>query len=92
MHFLGLNGLPRRVCVYDISFYGLNSLSTIGALASIISGFFMMFLLWESIASGHVIIKIWGDNTTPMGVRVTPLGHHFIHLDRPVTFGGFKLL
>jgi len=45
MHYLGIKGLPRRVCSYDCMFYDLKTLSTMGALTSICRGFFIMFVV-----------------------------------------------
>lgn len=45
MHFLGVGGLPRRVCVYEPCFQRLNSLATFGGLVSILRGFFFVFVL-----------------------------------------------
>lgn len=45
MHYLGMQGLPRRVCVYDPSFVWLNSVSSLGGILSVMSAFFLMFIL-----------------------------------------------
>jgi len=58
MHYLGLRGLPRRVCCFDSTFYNLKTISSMGSSASICRGFFLMFVIWESIATGHTIITI----------------------------------
>lgn len=44
MHFIGLAGLPRRVCRFDPRFFWLNSVSSWGALLSALSSFFFIFI------------------------------------------------
>jgi len=58
MHYLGLSGMPRRVCVFDCGYYIMNTLSNLGSLTATCSGFFLVFLLWESIARGHTVAFI----------------------------------
>lgn len=76
MHFLGLSGLPRRVCSFDPSFIWLNSFSSWGALVSVVRAFFLVFVLWESFAVGHRVLGIWEKPTVPFHVFVVPLCHH----------------
>lgn len=45
MHFLGLSGLPRRVCCYEPSFYFVNNLRSLGGLLSVGSGFLFVYIL-----------------------------------------------
>lgn len=45
MHVMGMFGLPRRVCVYEPCFQGLNSVSRIGGIFSVFSGFFLLYIL-----------------------------------------------
>lgn len=45
MHYLGMYGLPRRVCGFDQSFLWLQVTSTTGALVSVIRAFFLLFVL-----------------------------------------------
>lgn len=45
LHFLGIYGLPRRVCVYEPCFQKFNSVASLGGLISIISGFFFVYVL-----------------------------------------------
>lgn len=55
MHYLGMCGLPRRVCVYDPSFAWINNIMSLGALISVVSGFFLVFVLWESLATKNLV-------------------------------------
>lgn len=58
MHFLGMQGLPRRVCSFDPSFGWLNYCSSWGALISVCSAFFLMFILWESLVVGNRVMGV----------------------------------
>lgn len=58
MHYLGMSGLPRRVCVYDPDFYWLNVLSRLGGVVSTVSAFFLFFILWESCVVGNRVISV----------------------------------
>jgi cytochrome c oxidase subunit 1 len=57
-HWLGLNGMPRRVAEYDPTFTTLNQLSSVGALLMAVSTLpFLYNVIW-SLRSG----KLAGDN------------------------------
>lgn len=58
MHFLGLGGLPRRVCSFDPSFYWLNLSASVGGIFSVCSAFFLFFILWESLVVGNQVIGL----------------------------------
>ena len=57
-HWLGLNGMPRRVAEYDPQFALVNQISSIGALLMAVSS---LPLLWNVIHSA-IAGKIAGDN------------------------------
>lgn len=51
MHFLGLEGMPRRIYTYDPKFETLNQLSTIGALIMAVAIVpFLINIIWSIIA------------------------------------------
>ncbi|CAG1006218.1 MAG: cytochrome c oxidase subunit I [Anaerolinea sp.] len=51
MHFLGLEGMPRRIYTYDPKFETLNQLSTIGALIMAVAIVpFLINIVWSIIA------------------------------------------
>nr|YP_010166578.1 cytochrome c oxidase subunit I [Tamerlania zarudnyi]QRV61247.1 cytochrome c oxidase subunit I [Tamerlania zarudnyi] len=76
MHFLGIGGLPRRVCNFDPSYYWAHSLSSWGAMISVCSAFFFMFLVWESFVIGNRVIGLWGSEVTPSSSFTIPPSHH----------------
>jgi cytochrome c oxidase subunit 1 len=57
-HWLGLNGMPRRVAEYDPAFTTLNQISSVGALLMAISTLPFLFNVIRSFSEG----KIAGDN------------------------------
>lgn len=57
MHYFGYHGLPRRVCVFDPSFTWINLICTLGGLLSVRSGFFFLYILWESYTTKNVVIS-----------------------------------
>jgi cytochrome c oxidase subunit 1 len=57
-HWLGLNGMPRRVAEYDPIFTTLNQWSSVGALLMAVSTLPFLFNVFWSLWKG----KIAGDN------------------------------
>jgi heme/copper-type cytochrome/quinol oxidase subunit 1 len=49
MHFIGLNGMPRRIGDYPDAFYPFNYLASIGSTLSIISTILFIIILYHSI-------------------------------------------
>lgn len=76
MHYLGLCGLPRRVCCFDPIFHKLNVVSSIGGLLSCIRGFFLLFILWESVSTGNKLLSSWGTSSTLFNVVTAPVSYH----------------
>nr|YP_009240938.1 cytochrome c oxidase subunit I [Brachycladium goliath]ALN38351.1 cytochrome c oxidase subunit I [Brachycladium goliath] len=83
MHYLGMQGLPRRVCVYDPSFVWLNGISSLGGLFSVVSAFFLMFIVWESLAVSNCVVGSWGSNTLVLNVVTVPVPHHCDYISDP---------
>jgi len=52
MHFLGLNGMPRRVPDYPTVFIGWNKLCSYGSFISSFSVLFFLFIIIESFING----------------------------------------
>lgn len=55
-HFLGLNGIPRRISDFPDCYLLWNWVSTFGALISLLGTFFIVYVVWEGLAKGHRIM------------------------------------
>nr|YP_005351108.1 cytochrome c oxidase subunit I [Pseudochauhanea macrorchis]AEO93257.1 cytochrome c oxidase subunit I [Pseudochauhanea macrorchis] len=89
MHYFGMCGLPRRVCVYDHSFSWLSNISSVGSFISSFSACFIMYILWESLSVGNKIIGSWRSDTHPVNVMNYPLTYHTL-LHCNVGGGGYS--
>lgn len=54
MHFLGLQGMPRRIPDYPDAFAGYNVISSFGALLSIVSLLFFGYVIYDQLVNGLV--------------------------------------
>lgn len=63
MHFLGLNGMPRRISQYPDAFYGWNYIASIGSAISIISVIVGLISVQKQLEEGEVL---------PFDTQVTP--------------------
>nr|AYH51369.2 cytochrome c oxidase subunit I [Cardiocephaloides medioconiger] len=86
MHYTGMFGLPRRVCVYDPSFFKLNLLSNFGGLISVMSGFFLIYIVWHSVHCGDKVLAIYGSSAMVLYSVTLPLPHHCIYISSPVYY------
>nr|QYC97733.1 cytochrome c oxidase subunit 1 [Diplostomoidea sp. MSB para 30071] len=84
MHYTGIFGLPRRVCVYDPSFFKINLISNFGALLSVVSGFFLLFIVWHSLCAGDTVIAIYGTSAMVLYVVTLPMPHHGLYISSPI--------
>lgn len=87
MHYLGFYGLPRRVCCYHPDFMWLNVIRSWGGFLSIVRGFLVFFIAWESIIVGNKVISHWGKNTVILRVLTLPLPHHSIYVSSSSSWG-----
>nr|YP_010155316.1 cytochrome c oxidase subunit I [Heterobothrium okamotoi]QQX28230.1 cytochrome c oxidase subunit I [Heterobothrium okamotoi] len=88
MHYFGLCGLPRRVCVYDHSFAWLSSISTIGSFISSFSACWFIFLLWDSLVNEEKVVGNWRTDGVSLNSMYWPLTYHTL-LHCNVVGGGF---
>jgi cytochrome c oxidase subunit 1 len=66
-HFLGQQGMPRRIPDYPAVFEHYNYLSSIGyAIMAVGMGFFFLNLVWSFIAKKRVAGNYWGEGATTL--------------------------
>nr|UFQ89141.1 cytochrome c oxidase subunit I [Potamotrygonocestus sp. MZUSP 7996] len=76
MHYFGLCGLPRRVCMYEVSFNWINSICTVGSFISAFSGCFFVFILWESLTVRNIVIGSYGSGNVIVNSLIYPNAYH----------------
>nr|AXS64825.1 cytochrome c oxidase subunit 1 [Cucujoidea sp. 11 KM-2017]AXS64913.1 cytochrome c oxidase subunit 1 [Latridiidae sp. 1 KM-2017] len=75
-HFLGLAGMPRRYSDYPDAYTLWNKISSIGSLISTISVLFLMFIIWESLASNRLILFPLNMTSSIEWIQSTPPAEH----------------
>nr|YP_009054578.1 cytochrome c oxidase subunit I [Paragyrodactylus variegatus]AIK25766.1 cytochrome c oxidase subunit I [Paragyrodactylus variegatus] len=76
IHYFGMCGLPRRVCLYDDSFYWINSLSTLGSFISGITSFLFIYIVWESFNSRRLILGFWLESSVVVNGLYGSIKYH----------------
>ena len=67
MHFLGLQGMPRRIPDYPDAFHGWNYVASIGSYISGASVLVFLFLVFRTLSSGaKVPANPWGEGATTL--------------------------
>lgn len=56
IHFLGLSGIPRRYSDYPDNIFFWNNISTFGSNISIARIFYLIFVIWESLAAQRPVL------------------------------------
>ena len=54
-HFLGLQGMPRRIPDYPDAFTGWNAISSFGSLISVISTVLFAYIIYDTFANGKKV-------------------------------------
>jgi cytochrome c oxidase subunit 1 len=67
MHFLGLDGMPRRYADYPDAFTGYNELATTGYMIMAVGMiFFFVNLAWSLVAGKKAPANPWGEGATTL--------------------------
>ncbi len=85
MHFLGLQGMPRRYIDYPDAFAGWNMVASIGSYIAFASTvFFLVVVLWALRSGPRVSENYWGEGATTLEWQVSspPPFHTFEELPR----------
>ena len=53
-HFLGLQGMPRRISDYPDAFAGWNLISSIGSIVSVVSAGLFLYIVYSQLVEGKV--------------------------------------
>lgn len=51
-HFLGLQGMPRRISDYPDAFYGWNLISSIGSIVSVVATWYFLTIIYKQLTEG----------------------------------------
>jgi cytochrome c oxidase subunit 1 len=51
-HFLGMQGMPRRIHIYPDAFYGWNAVSSFGSLISLVSIIWFFWIVYDQLYNG----------------------------------------
>nr|YP_010586434.1 cytochrome c oxidase subunit I [Oxyethira ecornuta]UZZ44235.1 cytochrome c oxidase subunit I [Oxyethira ecornuta] len=77
-HFLGLAGMPRRYSDYPDSYLSWNIISSLGSTISILSSFFMVYIIWLSMINPqHIIFPINLPNSIEWLQKLPPVEHSY---------------
>jgi len=95
MHFLGLNGMPRRIPQYPDAFIGWNYISSFGSVLSIIAvfvGLYSVFIQLDNGQNEEVEYQITPDFTEANLTREQRSHGLELILDQPVNYHTFNEL
>ncbi|MFN7000294.1 MAG: cbb3-type cytochrome c oxidase subunit I, partial [Elioraea tepidiphila] len=85
MHFLGLQGMPRRYPDYPDAFWGWNMVASIGSYISFASAILFLYIVYKIFASKEQLAdNYWGEGATTLEWTLSspPPFHQFEELPR----------
>jgi cytochrome c oxidase subunit 1 len=85
MHFLGLQGMPRRYPDYPDAFWGWNMVASIGSYISFASALLFLYIVYKIFASKEKLAdNYWGEGATTLEWTLPspPPFHQFEELPR----------
>jgi cytochrome c oxidase subunit 1 len=56
-HFLGLQGMPRRISDYPDAFAGWNLISSVGSLVSVLAARFFFYIVYSQLIEGKIAAR-----------------------------------
>jgi heme/copper-type cytochrome/quinol oxidase subunit 1 len=67
MHFMGVQGMPRRIPDYPDAFAGWNLVSSIGSYVSAAGALLFIYILFDTLARGKKCAENpWGEGATTL--------------------------
>jgi cytochrome c oxidase subunit 1 len=56
-HFLGLQGMPRRISDYPDAFAGWNFISSFGSIVSVVATVLFLYIVYNQLVYGEVVVR-----------------------------------